>query len=150
MKKWLESHAKALQAFAAIVTMLAAVAALVGVKLQIDANARQQREQSARDIYREYLNLSIGKPEFSHPDYCALRGNVGEDGYDDYIEYLLYTSEQILQAMPDWEPTMMERLAPHRELLCSQSDWTGDTPQVRALINKFRTTQCRGFKSACD
>jgi hypothetical protein len=150
MRKWLETRAKALQALAAIVTMLAAVAALIGVKVQIDANARQQREQSARDIYREYLNLSIAKPEFSNPDYCAIRGSAAEGAYEDYVEYQLYTAEQVLAAMPDWEPTLTARLGPHRELLCSESDWSGEVAQVQSMIRRFKTKQCKGFVSACE
>ncbi len=149
MKKWLESNAKALQAAAAIVTMMAAIAALVGVKIQIDANARQQREQSARDIYREYLNLSIAKPEFAHPDYCAIRGKAEENAYEDYVEYMLYTDEQILKALPDWQSTLQDRLVPHRALLCSENDWTGDSPEVQALISKFRAKECKGFVPQC-
>jgi hypothetical protein len=149
MKKWLESNAKALQAMGAIVTMFAAVAALVGVKVQIDANARQQREQSARDIYREYLNLSISKPEFSNPDYCAITGTLSEGAYEDYVEYLLYTSEQVLAAMPDWEPTLSARLTPHKELLCGEADWGEETPAVQAMIGRFRAKQCKGFVSGC-
>lgn len=149
MRKWLETRAKALQAMAAIVTMTAAVAALVGVKVQIDANARQQREQSARDIYREYLNLSISKPEFSNPDYCALSGTVNEDAYEDYVEYLLYTSEQVLSAMPDWGPTLSARLTPHKELLCSEINWANETADVRAMIGRFRSNQCVKFISTC-
>ena len=149
MKKWLESRAKALQALAAIVTICAAVAALVGVKVQIDANARQQREQSARDIYREYLNLSISKPEFANPDYCAIAGTANEGAYEDYVEYLLYTSEQVLAAMPDWEPTLSARLTPHKELLCGESDWGEETQAVRAMIGRFKARQCKGFISGC-
>jgi hypothetical protein len=149
MRKWLETRAKALQAMAAIVTMTAAVAALVGVKVQIDASARQQREQSARDIYREYLNLSISKPEFSNPDYCAFQGSANEGAYEDYVEYLLCTSEQVLAAMPDWEPTVSARLTQHKELLCSEANWNEETVEVRAMIQQFRTTQCKGFVSAC-
>lgn len=150
MRKWLETRAKALQAMAAIVTMTAAVAALVGVKVQIDANARQQREQSARDIYREYLNLSISKPEFSIPDYCALEGTANEGAYEDYVEYLLYTSEQVLSAMPDWEPTLSARLTPHKELLCSEANWGEETPEVRAMIGRFRAKQCVKFLAVCQ
>lgn len=150
MKKWLERHAKAMQSVGVIVTILAAVGALVGVKFQIDASARQQREQSARDIYREFLNLSISKPEFANPDYCAIRGTANEAAYEIYVEYLLYTSEQILQTLPDWQETMEQRLLPHRELLCSQGDWTGDAPEVQQLIGDFRLRQCRGFKPSCD
>lgn len=149
MRKWLESRAKALQALAAIVTICAAVAALVGVKVQIDANARQQREQSARDIYREYLNLSISKPEFSNPDYCAIEGTANEGAYEDYVEYLLYTSEQVLAAMPDWEPTLSSRLIPHKELLCSEADWSEETPAVQGMIRRFKALQCKQFVSAC-
>jgi hypothetical protein len=149
MRKWLESRAKALQALGAIVTMIAAVAALVGVKVQIDANARQQREQSARDIYREYLNLSISKPEFSNPDYCAITGTANEGAYEDYVEYLLYTSEQVLAAMPDWEPTLSARLTPHKELLCGEGDWSEETPAVRAMIGRFKAKQCKVFVSGC-
>jgi hypothetical protein len=149
MRKWLETRAKALQAMAAIVTMTAAVAALVGVKVQIDANARQQREQSARDIYREYLNLSISKPEFSNPDYCAITGTSNEGAYEDYVEYLLYTSEQVLTAMPDWEQTLSARLTPHKELLCGEADWSEETPAVRVMIGRFRARQCKAFVSGC-
>ena len=150
MRKWLEARAKALTAMAAIVTMFAAVAALIGVKVQIDANAKQQREQSARDIYREYLNLSIAKPEFSDPDYCAIRGTVNESAYENYVEYQLYTSEQILQAMPNWEPTIAAHLIPHKELLCSEADWRDDAPMVQEMIARFKTKQCHNFKSDCS
>jgi hypothetical protein len=150
MRKWLETRAKALQTMAAIVTMTAAVAALIGVKVQIDANARQQREQSARDIYREYLNLSISKPEFSNPDYCAIQGTASEGAYEDYVEYQLYTSEQVLTAMPDWEPTLSARLTPHKELLCGEADWGEETSAVRAMIGRFRAKQCVKFITACQ
>ena len=150
VKKWLERHGKALQSAGVIVAILAAVATLVGVKFQIDASARQQREQSARDIYREFLNLSISKPEFANPDYCAIRGSPNEGAYETYVEYLLYTSEQILQALPDWQHSMEQRLSPHRELLCTQNDWSGDAPEVQQLIDNFRSKQCRTFKPSCD
>jgi hypothetical protein len=150
MKAWLESYAMSLQAMGAIVTMIAAIAAIVGVKVQIDANARQQREQSAREIYREYLNLSIAKPEFSRPDYCAIEGTPAEAAYEDYVEYLLYTSEQVLQAMPDWEPTLSARLIPHRELLCSDTDWNGDVAEVQDMIQRFRDRHCADFAPSCS
>jgi hypothetical protein len=150
VRKWLESRAKAIQAFGAIVTMIAALAAVIGVKLQIDANARQQREQSAREIYREYLALSIARPEFSNPDFCAINGTASEGAYEDYVEYLLYTSEQVLEAMPQWEPTLAARLAPHKALLCGEADWGEEAPPVQAMIRRFRVKSCKGFVSACD
>ena len=143
MKRWLESHSKALQAAAAIVTMLAAVAALIGVKLQIDASAQQAREQSARDIYREFLNLSIARPELSDPDYCAIQGSPNEVAYEDYLEYTLYTAEQLRSVSPEWDATMLDHLSAHRAALCAEGDWSDDTPGVRNLIARFRAAQCK-------
>lgn len=149
LKRWLERNAKALQALAAVVTALAAVAALVGVKVQIDANMRQQQEQSARDIYRESLSLSINTPEFSDPDYCAIRGGGNAGAYENYIEYMLYTADQLLSVSRDWEATMMEHLAGHRDYLCKQQDWSDDSEEIRALITRFRARQCKAFRTTC-
>lgn len=150
MKRWLERNGNALQSLAALITAFAAIAALVGVKVQIVANARLQREQSARDIYREFLNLSIGKPEFAEPDYCAIRRSANAAAYEDYVEYLLYTGDQLIAASPDWEPTLDEHLAGHREYLCRQADWSDDTPEIQGLMTRFRARQCQNFKPACE
>ncbi|WP_309621924.1 hypothetical protein [Novosphingobium sp.] len=147
--KFLERHATALQALAGLVTMVVAVLALAGVKLQIDASARLQQEQSARDIYREFLNLSISRPELANPDYCAIRSGSQRAAYENYVEYLLYTGDQLLAASPTWEATLTDHLKPHREYLCAESDWSDDTPQIRGLMTRFQASQCKGFVSAC-
>lgn len=151
MISWLERHATALQAVTGIITMLVAIGALIGVKIQIDATERIQQAQSARDIYREFLNLSIGKPEFATPDLCKIKEGEQRGAYENYVQYMLYTSEQILAADDGWEPTLMSHLAPHRDLLCGDTEWVGDTPEVKSLIERFRKDQCTGFTPAvCD
>ena len=149
MKRWLEQHAKALQALGVIVTMLAAVAALIGIKVQIDASARQAREQSARDIYREYLNLSIARPEFADPDYCAIAGSASEVSYENYLEYTLYTAEQLRSVSPEWDTTMLDHLTAHRAALCADADWSDDTPGVQALLTQYRAAQCQQPVERC-
>lgn len=149
MAGWLERNGKALQGLAALITTFAAVAALIGVKVQIDANARQQREQSARDIYREFLNLSVGKPEFAAPDYCAIKDSANAGAYEHYIEYMLYTADQLLATSPDWNLTMQDHLAAHRDYLCTQPDWSNDTPEIQALMARFEAEQCRTAAPAC-
>ena len=146
---WLERHAKSIQAMTGIVTMLIAIAALLGVKWQIDASVRLQQEQSARDIYREYLSLSISRPEFADPDYCAIRQGGQESAYENYVEYLLYTGDQLLTVSRTWEPTLLDHLTPHREILCRDNDWSDDSAQVRSLIGTFKAQKCVGFTSAC-
>jgi hypothetical protein len=143
MMGWLTKHST-------IITMVFALAALVGVKVQIDASARLQKEQSARDIYREFLSLSINQPKLASPDFCAIEGTVDEAAYDNYLNYLLYTSEQVLASLPEWDATMMSHLDRHKEAICGESGWSGDAPEVQALIRTFRAKQCVGFKSACQ
>jgi hypothetical protein len=149
---WLDTHAGAIQALTALLTVLFAIAALVGVKLQIDASARQQREQSAREIYREFIRFSAEKPDLAAPDYCAIAATeteVDDIQYENYLQFQLYMSEQMLDELPDWEATLAGHLEPHREYLCSRSDWKGDSADVQALIGRFKAKQCAGFKPTC-
>ena len=150
MIKWLEKYAPALQALSAIGALVAVVGGIVGIRVQLNASAQMQREQSARGIYREFLNISISQTKFAAPDYCAIRETADEAAYENYVQYMLYTSEQVLTALPGWEPTMAEHLSDHKELLCSEADWSGDTPQVQGLINRFRAKECKAFKSSCS
>jgi multidrug efflux pump subunit AcrB len=150
MVKWLEKYAPALQALSAIGALVAVVGGIVGIKVQLNASAQMQREQSARDIYREFLNLSINQSKFAAPDYCAISGTADEAAYESYVQYMLYTSEQVLTALPGWESTMADHLNDHKELLCSEADWTGDTPQLQSLINRYRAKECKAFKSSCS
>lgn len=139
---WLEKHVGAIQAVTAIVTVLLALSALVGVKLQIDASARLQREQSARDIYREFLSLSISKPEFAAPQYCAIIGSPAEAAYESYVEYMLYTAEQSISANPDWQPVFETTMIAHRDYLCTISEWSGYSGEVEEMGRAFKAKQC--------
>lgn len=144
--RWLDKHVGAIQAMAGILTVLLALGTLVGVKLQIDASARIQREQSARDIYREYLNLSISRPEFSDPDYCALVGTPAEVAYEGYVEYMLYTAEQAIAADPEWETVFQSTMKAHQAYLCKASDWSGYSGEVQDMVTKFKTATCTEAK----
>ena len=140
---WLDAHVGAIQGLSAIATALLAIGALIGVKVQIDASERIQREQSARDIYREYLNLSIGRPEFSAPDYCAILDSPQEVAYENYVEYTLYTAEQAMAADAGWEPVFAATLKSHSAYLCSVTDWSDYSTEVQDLVANFRADNCR-------
>lgn len=139
---WLDKHVSAIQAITAILTVSLAVLALVGVKLQIDATARLQREQSARDIYREFLNLSISKPEYTDPNYCAITGTPAEAAYESYVEYMLYTAEQSIAADPDWQSVFEPTMIAHRDYLCTISEWSGYSGEVEEMGRAFKAKQC--------
>ena len=146
---WFDRHSNAVQGIAAVATAVIALSALIGVKVQIDAAARTQQEQSARDIYREFLNLSISKPEFSAPDYCAIRGGPKEMAYKNYLDYLLYTSEQMLAVSPDWENALAEHLEAHEQYLCGVSDWSGYPDSVEAMVTKVKRKVCAKAVTSC-
>jgi hypothetical protein len=142
VKTSLKDHAPAIQAVCAIITVLLTMAAVVGVKLQIDASARQAREQSARDIYREYLNLSISRPELSDPDYCKVTQGPLAESYTSYVEYFIYTSEQLIAADPEWANGLGIRLEDHRHYICQVKDWSAYTPGVQNMMTRFQKEEC--------
>jgi hypothetical protein len=146
---WFDRHGNAVQGISAMATALIALSALVGVKVQIDAAAKTQQEQSARDIYREFLSLSISKPEFSEPDYCAIKGGPQEAAYKTYVDYLLYTSEQMLSVSAEWEGALSDHLAAHEQYLCGVSDWSGYPENVEALVKRMKSKVCAKAVTDC-
>jgi hypothetical protein len=147
---WFEMHGNAVQGLAAIATALIALSALIGVKVQIDAAARAQQEQSARDIYREFLSLSISKPEFAEPDYCAIKGTPQDAAYRNYVDYLLYTSEQMLTLSPEWEGALADHLEAHDQYLCGVSDWSDYPENVSLLVARVRAKICPKTVKTCE
>ncbi|WP_371223730.1 hypothetical protein [Roseovarius sp. 2305UL8-3] len=119
-----------------------ALLALVGVKLQIDSATELADQHSAREIYRGFLQLSIENPQHAQPQSCT--GITGPDnpGYEAYLDYLLYTAEQVIALDPAWDPVMENWLQRHSRQLCSIDDLGVDTPQVAALITRLRDQHC--------
>lgn len=150
LTEWLDRHGNAMQGAAATATALLALFALIGVKVQIDAAAKAQQEQSARDIYREFLNLSISKPEFSEPDYCAIKGTPQEAAYKNYVDYLLYTSEQMLSVSVEWKGALSEHLEAHQQYLCSVPDWSGYPENVESMVRKVAARTCAKAVTDCE
>lgn len=132
-------HSQGLQGLAAAITALAAVAALVLVPWQIAANDRSARQNAAREIYREFLNITIQRADLASRDTCAPATPVEQAAYEGYVEYLLYTAEQVLAlGAEDWEPTLTARLAPHARYLCGfeAADYDSLTDPAAALVRQ--------------
>lgn len=142
MLNFFNRNAGAIQALSAALTVVLALVALLGVKFQIDASERIQRTQSARDIYREFLNLSISRPEFAKPNYCAISGTAQEPAYETYVEYLLYTADQTIAVDPTWETVFFSTLRDHTQYVCTLEDLSDYSEDVQNLINRFHTKHC--------
>lgn len=147
---WLVRHATAIQTISAALTALVAVAALIGIKVQLDASDQVQRAQSAREAFRSHLALATGLPAFAAPaDGCGLLAADQGGAYVAFVDHLLYSAEQMLAVQDGWEASFMEELQPHAAYLCSPGAPQGDTDEMAALLGRFRQTACAG-QPACE
>lgn len=134
MRKWLADNAEPLQAVGALATAIAAVTALVIVPYQVSQSDRIQRDQTAREIYREFLNLTVQKPELASANYCTLTDPTQITAYTAYVEYLLYTSEQMIDTSDSWQQPMASYLRDHMNYLCTEAVWDAQSPEIRQLV----------------
>jgi hypothetical protein len=140
LRNWLTRNADALGALGALATAFAALTALVVIPYQVAQADRIQRDQTAREIYREFLNLTVQKPELANADYCALKDANQTTSYAAYVEYLLYTSEQMIDTSSEWRAPMASYLADHMSYLCSQGIWDAQSPDIKDLVAELALT----------
>ncbi len=142
MWRWIKSNATGLEALGAVTTAAVALAALIGVKFQIDANERVQKTQAAKEIYREYLNITIQHPGLSVANYCSIDRAKDRAAYESYVEYLLYTAEQLIEMDNNWEKPMASEISHHTAYICSRSEWQDYAPSVAGLVVSLRAKLC--------
>ena len=143
---WLKENTDALQALGAILTVVFAIVALAAIKLQIDASDQLQREQSARDMYREHLSLAIQNPTLAYANYCDLKTEKERLTYEAYLEHFLYTAEQLAALGAHWRLTIKSYLEAHHSYVCSRTEWDDYPADLTALITQVRSTQCRAVR----
>lgn len=132
---WLSRNASAIEAIAALITASVAVAALIAIPMQIRATAELQAKQSARDIYREFVALSVREPQFAQPEYCEIKEQPQQlTAYSYYVEYLLYTSEQVLALDEEWQAVVTSYLEQHVGFFCDAFELGNESPTVQTMI----------------
>lgn len=134
---WLRRNTEALQGAAALVMAVTAVVAVIAVPWQLRQADRIQRDQTAREIYREFLNLTVQKPEIAVLDYCALTDDKQRIAYSAYVEYLLYTADQMISTSKAWKEPMKDYLSQHMSYLCSFGVWEAQSPEVQGLAEEL-------------
>jgi len=141
--KWLSRNAPSIEACSALVTASVAIAALIGVKVQLDETERLQKAQSAREAFRAHLALAATLPQFARPkDSCALVASTQGGSYIAFVDHLLYSAEQMLVVGEGWDATFLIELAPHKGYLCSEPAPIGATDETASLLNDFRQNNC--------
>lgn len=136
MWNWFSKHA---QAFGALFS----AAALAGILFQVYAADQTQRAQSARDIYREFVALTINKPELATFSWSPELAEKDRAAYEAYVDYLLYTAEQVIAADSNWTKPMHDWLLDHAAYLCAIKDISGYTKEVQSLFDAIRSTECQ-------
>jgi hypothetical protein len=110
---------------AQIASAVVSFAALGAIYLQVQANFKMSRENSAREIYRGYLHMAVQHPQLAYPENAAAVAAMGREDkarYGWFVSYLLYTCEQILSTFPNdrsWWLTCQEQVAYHAPYICT-------------------------------
>ena len=123
--RWLRENSEVIEALGTLLTAFVAAAALIGVKIQIDSSAKVAEAQSAREIYRDFLELSIANPDLADPGQCPAFTPARSIAYTYYLEYMLYTAEQVTQMDAEWQSTFDNTFEEHLDALCASNDWSG-------------------------
>src|SRR5579863_5176231 len=118
---------------APILTALVATFGFGVALTQLARNQRNQRETTAKNIFREYLKLAFDHPDFATPNYQKLAQTPEQlEKYAWFVAYLLWACEEMLQfASKDqiWQNNLQLNLAYHREyFLYDQEFRTKDLP----------------------
>jgi len=143
---------------AQIVSALVAVAALVGIYWQVQTNLLSSRENSAREIYRAYLQLSVQNPELAQADIENLNSTTELARYGWLVSYLLYTCEQILVDFPrdpEWRRACLSQMSYHASYICKSvlgGEINQYEPVIRDLILEIaktsHTAECKKAQAA--
>lgn len=141
---WLQRNAPTLEAIAACVTALVAVAALIGVKYQLDETDRLQQTSAAREAYRGHLALAASTPAFADPaDSCALLQSDDAGAYAAFVDHLMYSAELMLAVDTGWDAVFVENMRPHAGYICSA--WLPfDSPlEINQMLINFTRDHCK-------
>jgi hypothetical protein len=140
MWAWLVKNSEVLEGTGALVTALAALAALIIIPLQIGAAEKIQQRQAARDLYRGLVTISIERPALVNSNYCSLSKPDDVTAYAAYIEYILYTAEQLMASDgASWRAPLLGLMDDHSEYFCAQTELAGYDASVSAMISELRS-----------
>lgn len=125
--------------FTAFVAFVGACIAIT----QLARNQRNQRETTAKNVFREYLKLAFDHPDFATPDYRKLAKSPEQlEKYAWFVAYLLWACEEMLQfARRDeiWQNNLQLNVNYHREYFINDKEFNAKDlqvydPEVQTLV----------------
>jgi hypothetical protein len=127
----LSECAEVVGGFATAGTFIVALFALGFAHIQIREAKKIQREATAKDLFRDYLQLAFEHPKFANPDKFIgndkdkwkRKGEWNEDErYKWFVAFMLNACDEIIRSLPrdeTWRRAILEDLRFHKEYLRS-------------------------------
>ena len=117
------------QKFGTLAQMAQASVALLGfvaILFQINEIRSNNREAGARQAFLGYTDLAFKNPQFSLPDYDAIKKRPKSEQvqYESFISYFLYSCEEAIAAFTDkreWQASCDYDLKYHLPFLCEKN-----------------------------
>ena len=117
------------QKFGTLAQMAQASVALLGfvaILFQINEIRSNNREAGARQAFLGYTDLAFKNPQFSLPDYAAIKKRPQSEQiqYESFVSYFLYACEEATAAFADrreWLASCDYDLKPHLPFLCDKN-----------------------------
>ena len=117
------------QKFGTLAQMAQASVALLGfvaVLIQINEIRSNNREAGARQAFLGYTDLAFKNPQFSLPDYEAIKTRPQSEQvqYESFVSYFLYSCEEAIAAFSDkreWQASCDYDLKAHLPFLCDKN-----------------------------
>jgi hypothetical protein len=98
-------------------TPLVALFAVLVAWRQLTLNRENERETTAKSVFREYLKLAFENPDLAEGNYAALITGGKRDKYEWFVGYFLWAAEEILAyARNDtiWRDNLISQAKQHR------------------------------------
>ena len=103
-----------------------ALLGFVAILFQINEIRSNNREAGARQAFLGYTDLAFKNPQFSLPDYDAIKKRPKSEQvqYESFISYFLYSCEEAIAAFTDkreWQASCDYDLKYHLPFLCEKN-----------------------------
>jgi|SRR5580704_8872794 hypothetical protein len=160
--------AEGLGGLATVGTLIVALCALKFAREQISEAKNSQREATAKDIYRDYLELAFNNPKFANP--AEFINGAGGDGWKQkgewnkderyrwFVSFMLNSCDEIAQSKPgdeSWRKTIFLDLQYHQDYLKSpqfveDGGWNLYSPELKNIVDRFVKQQTREGDGLAD
>jgi hypothetical protein len=139
---WVIPIAPAITSVFALATLVVAICGTRTALTQLRANLENQRETTSKNIWRDYIKLTVDYPQFTQGGFNELRGRERER-YKWFVANFLWGAEELLNFVGEdnvWRHNLLIQARHHRDYLTDptfrREDIFGYTPALRDFVNE--------------